>query len=405
MDKIRVIDARMGRGKTSAAIAYMEQHRADKRFLYITPYLAEVERICTSCDFEQPYSDTTTKLAYLKGMLHKRRNVAATHSLFYLLDDDALDIIQRNKYTLVVDEAIDVIHKVSITTKDRNLIVDSLTDVDEEGYLSWKDPDYHGKLSPYKKMADDRALHLLDRTLFYVMNPKLLTSFEEVIMMTYLFQGQYQRAYLDFYGFEYQVCGIDDSDGFRFSDEPDNPPPLNYNELINIVRSERMNDVGHDKFALSKNWFATRPRDDKDVRTLRNNMNNFFRRKTSGRSELQLWTCYKESADKLYGDHRRYASSFLQMSARATNTYRNKTDLAYMVNRFVDPNVSKFFSRRGIRVDADEYALGEMLQWIWRGCIRDNKPINLYIPSRRMRKLLDDWIDKNSKGDDDNEQI
>ena len=69
-----------------------------------------------------------------------------------------------------------------------------------------------------------------------------------------------------------------------------------------------------------------------------------------------------------------------------------------MSNRFADPNIIKFFAQRDIRIDSDEFALSEMLQWIWRSAIRDDKPIDLYIPSRRMRDLLIDWIEQNKNG-------
>lgn len=45
-------------------------------------------------------------------------------------------------------------------------------------------------------------------------------------------------------------------------------------------------------------------------------------------------------------------------------------------------------------VDEDAYALSEMLQWIWRSSIRDGKPINIYIPSKRMRTLLMNWLEQ-----------
>ena len=48
---ITVVDARMGRGKSSAAIRYMNENRNRKRFLYITPYIKEVERICESVSY------------------------------------------------------------------------------------------------------------------------------------------------------------------------------------------------------------------------------------------------------------------------------------------------------------------------------------------------------------------
>ena len=74
------------------------------------------------------------------------------------------------------------------------------------------------------------------------------------------------------------------------------------------------------------------------------------------------------------------------------------TDIAYMVNRFADPNITKFFASKDVSIDAQAYALSEMLQWIWRSAIRDDKPINLYIPSKRMRELLINWINKTNKG-------
>ena len=48
----------------------------------------------------------------------------------------------------------------------------------------------------------------------------------------------------------------------------------------------------------------------------------------------------------------------------------------------------------GIRVEEDQYALSELIQWIFRSALRDNKEITLYIPSKRMRKLLENWINK-----------
>ncbi len=40
----------------------------------------------------------------------------------------------------------------------------------------------------------------------------------------------------------------------------------------------------------------------------------------------------------------------------------------------------------------DEYLNSQMLQWIWRSRIRDDKPINLAILSPRMKKLFLDWL-------------
>ena len=47
--KVNIIDSIMGSGKTSWAIQFMEgMHRSYQKFLYITPFKSEVERVIGS---------------------------------------------------------------------------------------------------------------------------------------------------------------------------------------------------------------------------------------------------------------------------------------------------------------------------------------------------------------------
>lgn len=406
MNTITVVDARMGRGKSSAAIRYMNRYKGAKRFLYITPYLNEVNRICEQCDFDQSDSDYMSKSAELKTHIRHGKNVAATHSLFYLMDEEALELVRANHYSLIIDESIQVIERLNVTDKDFALIISQLADVGENGVVRWKDKEYDGRFCDYKELADAGSLRMIDSALLNVMNPDMLRSFDEVFMLTYLFDGQYQKAYLDFFGFDYRIIGVElDEDGYRFSNAPDSPPPLGYRNLIHIVETPAMNKVGDGKFSLSKNWFTRRGYDHPDIRALRNNLKKFFQGVPGGNHDSRLWTSFKDARDKLT-DRRtgRFRNNFLQVSARATNEFRNRTDIAYMANRFVDPNLLKFFSERDIEINSDHFALSEMLQWVWRSAIRDNKPINLYIPSSRMRELLIDWMNSTSEGGQSVEQ-
>ena len=64
---VRVCDAIMGSGKTSATIGYINAH-PEKKFLYITPYLPEAERIknnCPQADFVEP-SDRIPEFLFSK---------------------------------------------------------------------------------------------------------------------------------------------------------------------------------------------------------------------------------------------------------------------------------------------------------------------------------------------------
>ena len=86
----------------------MNRYKDSKRFLYITPYLDEVGRICERCDFDQPDSDHMSKSAELKLHMRMGHNVAATHSLFYLMDAEAMELVRQQHYSLIVDESIQV---------------------------------------------------------------------------------------------------------------------------------------------------------------------------------------------------------------------------------------------------------------------------------------------------------
>lgn len=393
----------MGRGKTTAAINYMSRWKTEKRFLYVTPFLKEVDRICEQCDFDQPGSDHATKLAELKHMMHQNKNIASTHSLFYILDGEALRLAHDRHYSLIVDEAMDMVTRVPVTSSDLKAITTQFANIDEtDGKITWADPEYTGKFSGYKDLADTGSLYIVGSSLLSVMRPDTFCAFDEVIMMTYLFRGQYQRAYLDFFGFQYRMCGVD-TKTMMFTDTLDKPPAIDFSSLIRIVDDEKLNRIGDAPFSLSKAWYDRRNRNHEDMRVLRNNLNTFFRRRVGCPSSQQLWTSFKSDAPKLYGTNNRFASSFLQLSARASNAYRERTAAAYLVNRFVDPNIGKFFAAHDVLVDMDEFALGEMLQWIWRSAVRDGKPIDLYIPSKRMRELLMQWIDTMSNGGDAND--
>ena len=60
---------------------------------------------------------------------------------------------------------------------------------------------------------------------------------------------------------------------------------------------------------------------------------------------------------------------------------------------FLNPIIKQFFIDKGVSVEEENFALSEMLQWIWRSAIRNNEKINIYIPSKRMRDLLLNWLD------------
>ena len=84
-----------------------------------------------------------------------------------------------------------------------------------------------------------------------------------------------------------------------------------------------------------------------------------------------------------------YSKGYIAVNTRASNDYADRDVVAYGFNRFVNTNIIQFFRQKGIEPDDDLFALSEMIQCIWRSAIRNDEPITLYIPSKRMRELLE----------------
>ena len=106
-----------------------------------------------------------------------------------------------------------------------------------------------------------------------------------------------------------------------------------------------------------------------------------------------MWSAFKVDGYKKM-HVKDYAMAFCPCNARASNEYADCHNLAYMVNVFVNPFIIRWFSDHGINVDEEAYALSQLLQWIFRSAIRNDESINLYLPSSRMRRLLEDWLDE-----------
>ena len=83
---------------------------------------------------------------------------------------------------------------------------------------------------------------------------------------------------------------------------------------------------------------------------------------------------------------------YLACTARATNAYRDRSVIVHAFNRFPHVSVSSFLQDYGVEVDNNQFALSELVQFVWRTQIRDGKPIKLCILSKRVRKLFQDWL-------------
>lgn len=420
-DRIKVIDSYPSSGKTSWAIQYINSLDDDTKVIYLTPYLNEVDRIINSCqsrNFVQPNRKLGggSKLKHLIELIKDGNNIVSTHALFSLINDELINALRVNSYVLFLDEVFQTVDKYDIADENlRTEVKDAITKQDVETLLEKQlikiEDDYHitwvdssKYLSRYKNIIDMSNRGLL----YYVSGSLLLWSFPievfregifiNIYILTHRFESQLQAYYYQYFDLEYGKYIVKHSGNEYYilkgeSAEDELDWKQNVAKLITTVEDTKLNrlgDVYYDsrnhpyKSSLSKTWYSSNP---EMIPVIRNNLSNYFINLTHSKVSDRLWTCFKEDNRALKSKNVsiRY---WLACNARATNDYGDKTVLAYLLNRYLDTFYEDFFFKKGIIINNDEYALSEMIQWIWRSAIRNNKNITLYIPSLRMRTLL-----------------
>lgn len=388
----------MGSGKTEAAIAYMNS-RMDGCFMYITPYLAEGERIKQSCpdlDFYEPMRMKGSKVEHIRNLLKRGENIVTTHQAFRRYTPDMLDAIRDHHYTLIVDEELEVLQDASCSLGDIDILeragvvrkTDIGFEVTDAPYTGTRLRDLYGMLlcNNYVVPGDCGA----KTNIFYWSLPvSVINAFPEIIVLTYMFHCSEMKYFLDLNHIQYSFIGVaHDDGGYRLTDTVQPPPEYTkrLKSMVTVYGSEMANNVGKNKNALSVTWCDTHP---DEIKSLKTKASSYFKYKCNS-SERAMWSSYKKMQNKLNG--KGYTKGYVPWNARAENKYAGKTCLAYLVNVFAHPDKVRYFATYGITYDQDGYALSNMVQWIWRSAIRNGEPITIYVPSRRMRELLEGWL-------------
>lgn len=412
---IYVCDALMGQGKSSAAIKYMNEHQKNK-FIYISPYLEESNRIkegCPELEFVEPARLTEysgSKLEHTFALINEGKNIATTHQAFKNYTEETLEAIRRHHYTMIIDESLDILETCDIDADDIKLLMDAnyITfdgarySLLKEGYggKAFKEIFWYLKSRHITRIESENGE---DALYYWITSPELLMSFDDVYILTYLFEGQSLHSFMKIYDLNYKKIGVTkvgEGVDYEFCDDPGNKPEYAHHirDMIEIVDNEKLNSIGDEETALSKSWFQKNR--DGAVKQLKDNIYNVFRHvwKDSEAGE-RMWSTFKTSKEALKG--KGYTSGFGVLNLRASNKYRNRKYLVYACNIYMNVAEKTFYLKNGIKVDDELYALSIMLQWIWRSAIRDGQKIHIYLPSSRMRRILNNWMDSLEEGGDE----
>ncbi len=388
----------MGSGKTSWSIQHINRNSFEN-FLYITPFLDEVNRIIksTTRDFKQPINRGNGKLDSINELLACQSDIASTHELFKHLDEESRENIKNGRYTLILDEVLNVIEPYdNIRNDDMKLLKESgCVTVDDDGFVIWNKEkmDYDTKYNEIKILADNRSLiYINQKLLLWRYPPEIFTLFDKIYILTYLFESSILKNYFDLYQIEYEQKSIAKKDGEYHITNYFVPDTSIYIEKINIYNGKLNENIYQKINGLSVTWYRAKINQE-NIKQIKRNLYNYFSNILNAKAETIMWTTFKDYRSRLKG--KGYSNQFVSYNCRSTNDYDDRFNLAYCVNVYLHPGITQFFKQRRINIDEDLYGLSEMIQWIWRSRIRKGENINIYIPSMRMRNLLNAWMKMN----------
>ena len=404
-NKVKLVDSMMGSSKTTEIIKWMDANPT-KRYIFVSPLLSEVDeggRVHENLNhvtLEVPISDEKTKSEHLLKMIKEGVNIACTHQLYLGMNDKHFYELSLKGYTIIIDEEVNVINGFGKYSKDDLLwlIERKEIKVDEhDGMVSWIGE--RDNLTPnhrYYNMVqycDAKALYSTRRSETMMVSQLPIKLFEvakEVIILTYMFEGNVLDCFLRLKGFEVE----------KFTEiECKEPSKQQIRDLITVIppNSKVIN------YSLSSTWW------DSATKKQVNDVSNFIRTNCMQlglKGDDVLWTVPKDRAIQAKGKTKtlvkpkgyitgvKHPSCYLATTVRATNVYHYKKAMFHCYNRFPLQAVSSYLQDYGHAIDPKVYALSEILQWVWRGRIRKGEPMVVGIASKRMHTYFMEWLEE-----------
>lgn len=438
--EIKVVDYMMGTGK-STYILDMLATSPSTRFIYIAPLLTEIEERAkdslSSVEIRVPSDDEGSKTDSMLELLRDGHNIACTHSLFTNMTQDHFDSISYWKYTLVIDEVVDFISPYGKYGED------DVNDLFDKGELE-SDENNKGMVSMNWKVRErnhfSKLMNMCKAEMIYsskspanMLNiqipPKMIEAAKEVYVLTYMYEASTMKKFMEMHNFIHTKEIIQELSLKQVVKKQQ------AKELLNIVSIKAVDEMfkRQKDTWFSQTWYIDATNKTK-IKTALKKLDNYLVNNSEKRKEYFFCTpkhttdlidSIKPRKDKETGEvispvKYKYLKTrlkedkgdrllvpaptkseqdgkyqlWLPITCRATNSYAKRSLCIYLINIYPNWNVQKYLNDYHSPVENDAYALSEMLQFIWRGCIREGKPMDVYIASTRMKRLLENWLNE-----------
>jgi len=437
--KFRIIDSPMGIGKSATIIDVIRFHNIGfdpepRRFIVFVPTIRERdERYKCELDLKSPETPPYNKS--ILELIRNGENIVTTHALWSIFNDETLQALKQSKfkYIAIFDEVPPLFRDVvgagprldepagsvrfgpadiklmqqADMIRVKNGVIEfnpgcdyAKTDADYKVFNAVKKLSYSCTLYPYGE-KDGRFTSIIAFA-----RRDLFSCFRECWFFSYLTYDSMLHKYcvmnrigMDFYQIVDQR--MIRNPGGRFMETY----PEGIENLV-ILDDRRFNMEG----SLSKQWYSRASRDSSraGLKQLKRKFRNAydFMKAHGVRTNTFMFTTFNAYKELLRSDGTHYPSlrRFLPCNTKATNDYSHCTGVAYLCNRFFDVTCVNFLAQRAkaennqeLNFNNDNYALSELVQFIWRSNVRvkdSHRPVYVWIPDRRMRTLLQDFRER-----------
>ena len=405
---LAIVDYPCGLGKTNALLSILKA-RPDLLVLVVVQTLSEVDRIISSVPKgriyapEGPGSLHRTKGEQLEPLVRAGRSIVITHNLY-----ERAGILAYqgafSSYQVIIDEVPN-----AVSVSDLELDAVSFNEfyvgpgycrIEQGGLVSItnKGEEEEARL---KTALDERLIsNMRSGRLYYdgkkhfiqTIPTSLFTHADSVTVLTFLSEGSLFLKFLEKHQIDYSVlrsrkCNQEFQQRAR--------------ENLKIHRMPSLDKVS---FGYSKQT-SYKPKS-KEVGSIRKALKNLKQRDLVGvdlknliiTCAKQNWfhrsgSSYNEAKPSLFSiDSRMFkGANWLPNTTRGTNDYLHCTHAIYLYEQHANPILLNWLNANHAQFKFD-YALAEMVQWLWRSRVRRNEPVDVYMPSKKMRGVIEKWV-------------
>ena len=336
--EITVIDSIMGSRKTTYAMQKVKSN-PEANYIYVTPFLTEVDRLKEFVGRELKEGDTILdgimydergevvnrpykiksltqknqgKLKSFKNLVTYGHSIVTTHSLMSMFDLEIQETLRVGEYHLILDEVVDVIHQYNWSSiSDKKTFFEDLGGIGEDGYLFWdeeKNPphEYTGRFSDIMTLCINKNLLTLNdsqEVYLWEFPIEVFKVFKSVTILTFMFNGSYQKTYFDLFDVKYNYKSMRDGELVDY-EAVSIEDRKRLKSLITIEDSKSLNDIGEGFYNLSSSWLKKHVKNGTptvDHKKLKANILNYFKNRVTTNSKLNMRSTLAPYKGKLSG--------------------------------------------------------------------------------------------------------